>query len=191
MTAAARMGASMINDVFGFRAPGAIEALRDCHLRAIVMHSVSDRPIAQRLCLSADEVCRRIDRFFEERIRTLESAGIPRERLILDPGMGLFLSEDPAASIAVLRNIPKWRRFDLPIAIGISRKSFIGALLGTVESPRPIHERAAGTLAAELYAAMAGASYIRTHDVAALADALRVWQAIDSRGAIDTDRNRH
>ncbi len=117
--------------------------------------------------------------FFRERVASLEAAGIGRERLILDPGMGLFLSPDPAVSLAVLRDIPRLRsELGLPVMISTSRKSFIGALLN-----RPVYERAAGTLATELWAWRSGAEYIRTHDVRQLQDAIRVTAAIESPGS--------
>ncbi len=117
--------------------------------------------------------------FFQQRIRRLEAAGIARDRLILDPGMGFFVGETPAASIALLRGISRLRELDCPVLVSTSRKSFIGALLSPpADAPRPVAQRAAGTLASELWATNAGADYIRTHDVRAIRDALLVWSAI-------------
>jgi dihydropteroate synthase len=91
--------------------------------------------------------------------------------------MGFFLGSNPEPSIAVLRALPELaRRFALPLFVCVSRKSFVGALGGA-----PPHERLPGTLAAELFAAAQGVDYLRTHDVAALAQALRVARALEQR----------
>ena len=104
--------------------------------------------------------------FFGERLAALERGGIARERLILDPGMGLFLSTRPEASLRVLAGLGRLKReFGLPVLVSVSRKSFLRAITG-----RPAASEAGpATLAAELYAAAAGADFIRTHDPAACA----------------------
>jgi dihydropteroate synthase type 2 len=122
-------------------------------------------------------------RFFEERIATLTAAGIARERLVLDPGMGLFLGRQSAASLIVLRKLQRLSdAFGLPVLVSTSRKSFIGVVLGGPDRPLPVQRRGAGTLATELWAIRHGAAYIRTHDVRALRDALRITAAIEAAG---------
>ena len=112
--------------------------------------------------------------FFDERVETLGRAGIARERLVLDPGMGFFLGRNAEPSITVLNNIPELKtRYGLPVLVSVSRKSFLGTITG-----RETAERGAATLAAEMFAARAGADYIRTHDVRALRDALAVWSRL-------------
>ena len=109
------------------------------------------------------------------RIAVLERAGIALSRLILDPGMGFFLGSDAASSLRVLASLDRLkRRFGLPVMVSVSRKSFLAQVTGR-QNPG---ERAAATLAAELYAAAHGANYIRTHDPAALRDALAVTAAL-------------
>ena len=123
----------------------------------------------------------RILSFFEKRIAALTVAGIPRERLILDPGMGLFLGTDADGSFTVLRNLSRLKQaFGLPVLVSVSRKSFLRRLTG-----RGKEEAGGATLAAELFAAAQGAEYIRTHEPAPLKDALAVWRALAS----ETDRN--
>jgi dihydropteroate synthase type 2 len=113
--------------------------------------------------------------FFVERLAALERAGIARERLILDPGMGFFLSSRPEASLLVLAGLGRLKReFGLPILVSVSRKSFLRAIAGHAAAA----EIGAATLAAELYAADAGADYIRTHDPGALSDALKIVAAL-------------
>lgn len=128
--------------------------------------------------MPAAEIVPRVVSFFEQRIAQLEQAGVARERVILDPGMGLFLGQDPQVSLVMLRNLDRLRVFGLPLCVSTTRKSFLGPLLGAPGAARPIAERGAGTLASELWALAAGVEFIRTHDVRALADAARIWNAI-------------
>ncbi len=143
------------------------------------MHAVQQTGQAQQVPLSADAVWRRIQEFFATRVAALERAGIARDRLIIDPGMGFFLSSRPEASLRVLAGLGRLKRdFGLPVLVSVSRKSFLRALTG-----RAAGELGAATLAAELYAAAAGADFIRTHDPGALADGLRVMRALQVAAA--------
>ncbi|HVZ90685.1 MAG TPA: dihydropteroate synthase [Rhizomicrobium sp.] len=167
-------GADYLNDVRGFPAPQLYPALAGSTARLIVMFSVEGKGPATRLFVPAADLFARIERFFESRIETLVAAGVARERLILDPGMGLFLGSDPDASFTVLRRIADLKAaFGLPVLISVSRKSFLRRLVG-----RAVPDIGPATLAAELYAAGQGADYIRTHDPAALKDALKVQGAL-------------
>jgi len=172
-------GVEYLNDIQGFPDPAIYPdlAAASCHL--IVMHAVQGRGRARSVDLGPDEVWRRIEAFFGERIPQLERAGIARERLILDPGMGLFLSSRPEASLRVLAGLDALKRaFGLPIFVSVSRKSFLARLTGR-ENPA---ELGPAMLAAELYAARHGADFIRTHDPAALRDALIVTRALAAAG---------
>jgi dihydropteroate synthase type 2 len=177
-------GIAYVNDIRGFPDPAVYPALASASCRLVVMHAAGGIGRAEPLDLEAGEVWRRIEAFFAERIDRLERAGIARDRLILDPGMGLFLSRRPAASLHVLTRIGRLRQmFGLPVMISVSRKSFLGAITGR-QSP---DERGPATLAAELFAAAHGADYIRTHDPAALGDALTVTAALT---AVEHDSSR-
>ena len=175
-----------LNDIRGFPDPALYPALAAASCRLVVMHAAGGIGRAEPLDLEPGEVWRRIAAFFSERIERLERAGIARERLILDPGMGLFLSRRPEASLHVLARTGRLKEmFGLPVMISVSRKSFLGAITGR----RSPGERGPATLAAELYAAAQGADYIRTHDPAALRDALTVTAALDAvTGAGTGDR---
>lgn len=173
-----RLGVDIINDVTALRDPEAVAAVRETPARVILMHSVADSARAQRTDADPTTIVQRIVTFFEARLAELQSAGIARERLILDPGMGFFLGRDPAVSLAVLQNLEYLTKLGRPLCVSTSRKSFIGALLGTLESPRPVDQRGAGTLMTELWAVEHGVEYVRTHDVKALRDALRLRQAL-------------
>lgn len=164
-----------LNDIHGFAEPGLYPALAAADCRLVVMHAVSGRGRAEPVDLSPTEAARRIDAFFDTRLAALEAAGIARERLIIDPGMGFFLSSRAEASLRVLARIAGLKhRFGLPVMVSVSRKSFLGAVTGRGNPA----ERGAATLAAELFAAMEGVDYIRTHDPAALSDGLRVMEAL-------------
>ena len=164
-----------LNDIQGFPDPAIYPDLAAARCRLVVMHAAQGRGRAQSLELAPEEVWRHIQDFFAERIPRLERAGIARERLILDPGMGLFLSSRPESSLRVLRGLEELKRiFGLPILVSVSRKSFLGRLTGHGD-PAGL---GAATLAAELYAARHGADLIRTHDPAALRDALTVSDAL-------------
>jgi dihydropteroate synthase type 2 len=172
-------GAEYLNDIQGFPDPAIYPdlAAASCHL--IVMHAVQGRGRARSVDLSPDEVWRRVESFFAERIPRLERAGIARERLILDPGMGLFLSSRPEASLRVLAGLQQLKKaFGLPMLVSVSRKSFLARLTGH-QNPA---ELGPATLAAELYAARHGADFIRTHDPAAFRDALIVTRALADAG---------
>lgn len=173
------LGVDFINDVTALRDPKAVAAVREADARLIIMHSTASTARAQRVEVDPVAVIDRIVAFFKRRVRELEQAGIARERLILDPGMGMFLGSNPGASLAVLRGLPRLAALGCPLLVSTSRKSFIGTLLGPPGNLRPVFARSAGTLATELWAAAHGAAYIRTHDVAALRNALTLWSAIE------------
>src|SRR5437763_8369679 len=169
-------GVDYLNDIQGFPDPAIYPDLAATRCRLVIMYAAQGRGRARTLDLGPEEVWRHIHDFFAERIPQLERAGIARERLILDPGMGLFLSSRPESSLRVLRGLEELKRiFGLPVRVSVSRKSFLGRLTGRGD-PAGL---SAATLAAELYAARHGADLIRTHDPAALRDALTVSDALD------------
>ena len=170
-------GVACLNDIHGFPDASVYPDLAAATCRLVVMHAVQPEGRAQRADLAPEEVWRRIAAFFRERLARLAAAGIARQRLILDPGMGFFLSSRPEASLRVLAGLPDLKRtFGLPVMVSVSRKSFLAALTGH-QAPGGL---AAATLAAELYAAAQGADFIRTHDPAALRDGLAVQAVLRS-----------
>jgi len=162
-------GVAFLNDIQGFPDPSFYRELAAASCRLVVMHAVQGRGRAQQVELTADEVLDRIHDFFVGRLAALEHGGIARERLILDPGMGFFLSDRPEAS--------------LPVLVSSSRKSFLRAITGRASAL----ETGAATLAAEIYAAEIGADYIRTHDPGALGDALKIMAALRSEAVRVSD----
>ncbi len=191
MAAMLELGADWINDVTALSDPDSVAVLRDSDARIVLMHAVRSprraggpsRARAEAIETDADAIVPGIERFFRQRLDVLAEAGIEPDRVVLDPGMGFFLGRDPAVSLRVLRALPRLRALGRPLWVSTSRKSFIGQVLGTAGEPRPVDQRAAGTLATELWAASQGVEYIRTHDVGALADAWRLWQAIEQQPA--------
>ena len=165
-------GVAWLNDVRGFPDPTIHADLATHPTRLVVMHQVADEATRERVAPA--DALRSIDRFFDARLRTLEAVGIARERLVVDPGMGMFLGSDVAASLAVLRELPALsRRFGLPILVSVSRKSFLRRLTG-----RALDAIGPATIAAELWVALHGASYVRTHAPAQLVDVLTVWATL-------------
>ena len=180
MRAMTALGVHWLNDVSGFRTPQAMEAAAaaPASVRFVVMFSRSQGPRAQRPDTAgpdadAASVLGELRLFFAERLRTFAAAGIARERLVFDPGMGFFLGRTAAPSLEVLKHLSELRAFDVPLLVSVSRKSFLGEVTG-----RPVAERGPASLAAELWALRNGASFVRTHDVAALRAAWAVEQAI-------------
>lgn len=176
MRAVLKLGVGMINDVTALRDPAAVAAVREADCWLVLMHARRGPGGSARAGGGQSDprtIVAEIVEFFRGRIAELAAAGIERGRLILDPGMGLFLGSDPQASLAVLRGLPSLLALGLPVLVSTSRKSFIGAVLG-----RAVADRAAGTLATEIWAALQGVHYIRTHDVAGLRDALTMLAAL-------------
>jgi dihydropteroate synthase type 2 len=167
---ALEQGVDYLNDIHGFAEPVLYPALAQARTRLIVMHAVQGDGIATRVDVAPEAIFDRILAFFEQRLTALTNAGIARERLILDPGMGFFLGTDPRTSLTVLERLPELAEaFDLPILVSVSRKSFLKALPGS---------RDEAGVAAEMFAVAQGADYIRTHAPAPLRDGLKVLKAI-------------
>jgi len=171
-------GVACLNDIRGLREHSLYEELARARCQLVVMHAVQRGPTATRELVDPPGVVDRVSSFFAERVAALESAGVSRDRIILDPGMGYFLGGVAEASVAVLRALGELKaRFGRPLWISVSRKSFLGTLTG-----RAVTERGPATLAAELWAVARGVDYVRTHDVRALCDAIAVVRALESGG---------
>jgi dihydropteroate synthase type 2 len=167
-------GAAYINDIHGFGDPGMYPVLAASGCRLIVMHAVQAAGTATRVVTDPAAVWDGICRFFARRLAAMQSAGIGRDRLVIDPGLGYFLGSSPGPSLAALAGIRELKdTFGVPVLASPSRKSFLRTLTGG-----DVAQSGPATLAAEIFAAWQGADYIRTHDVAAARDALTVLAAI-------------
>ncbi len=168
-------GVAYLNDIHGFAHPELYPRLAGSDAKLIVMHAVQPDGRATVSDIPAESIFQRVVEFFSARLEAFERAKIASSRLILDPGMGMFLSRRPQASYEMLRRIPDLKRaFGLPVLIGVSRKSFLRSKASGARAPQDLP---AATLAAEVFATSLGADYIRTHDVAALSAGLAVWGA--------------
>ena len=163
-------GADMINDIHAFRAPGAIEAVRDSDCGLCIMHMQNDPATMQQQPQYTDVVAEVIA-FLRERAASLTQAGVARERLCIDPGFGF--GKTLAHNVSLLQRLSEIQAaLDLPLLAGLSRKSMLGGITG-----KTVSGRLAASIAAALAAVHAGAKIVRVHDVAETMDALKVWQA--------------
>ena len=163
-------GADMINDVNGFRAPGAIQSVLDSDCGLCVMH-MQATPQTMQQAPRYDDVVGEVIAFLRERVDAMTAAGIARARICIDPGFGFGKTVEH--NYALLRGVGRMRdELGLPVLAGMSRKSMIGAITG-----RPVEGRVAGSLGAALAAVAHGARIVRVHDVAETVDALKVWHA--------------
>ena len=175
---ALEQGVAYLNDIHGFAHPELYPRLAAADAKLIVMHALNNEGPARREDETPPNLFAHILGFFRQRIAALADAGISGGRLILDPGMGLFLGRSRAASFDVLRRITELKAaFGLPVLVSVSRKSFLWP------PGRKPGEAGAATLAAELFAASRGVDYIRTHDPGALRDALGVFEALTGERA--------
>lgn len=170
MRAAIDAGADMINDVRALQNDGCLTAIANSNIPVCLMH-MQGIPKNMQNSPSYDHVINDIIVFFQQRIDTCISAGIARERLILDPGFGFGKTLEQ--NFYLLANLSKFNQLGLPLLVGLSRKSMIGNLLN-----REVEQRLAGSLATAIIAAQQGAHIIRVHDVQETVDALKVLKAV-------------
>jgi len=167
-------GVDYLNDIHGFADTALYPELAASNCKLIVMHMVQDSGVAVRTEIPSSEIFDRVCGFFDARVKALTDAGIARERIILDPGMGQFVGTDPENSLILLRRLPELKaRYGLPVLVSVSRKGFLRKLTN-----RRIEEIGAATLAAELFAEANGADYIRTHAPGPLRDGLKVLKSL-------------
>jgi dihydropteroate synthase len=158
-------GVAIVNDVWGLqRDRDMARVVADCGAMVVVMHN--RETVDPAIDIIAD-----IEKYFSRSLDIASRAGVPSNRIVLDPGVGF--GKTPAQSIETIARLGALRRFGLPLLLGASRKRFIDSV-----SPAPPGARLAGSLAAHLAAADAGAAILRVHDVAETLQALRVAKAI-------------
>jgi dihydropteroate synthase len=164
---ATRLGASVINDVWGLqRDPGMADAVADTGSAVVIMHN------RERADASID-ILDDVERFFDRSLNLAAGAGVPFSRILLDPGIGF--GKTPEQNHACIWNLDRFRRSGAPILIGLSRKSFLGRITGA-----SVEMRLPGTLAADTVALMRGASVLRVHDVVENRVALDVFKALSA-----------
>jgi len=163
-------GAAMINDVNGFEAPGALEAVAGSEAGLCIMHK-QGTPQSMQSQPAYEDVVAEVAAYLGSRAAAAVAAGVVGGRIVIDPGFGFGKTLEH--NLALLRGFEDLVAAGWPVLAGLSRKSMIGALTG-----REVGERLAGSLAAALMAAGRGAKILRVHDVAATRDALAVWSAV-------------
>lgn len=173
MREAIAAGASMINDVTAFAAPGALEAVAGSSVAVCFMHMQGEPQTMQDNPRYTD-VVREVREFLAQRVEAAERSGIERDRIVIDPGFGFGKTLDH--NLQLLRNLGELAGLDVPVLVGLSRKSMLGKITG-----REVGERLFASVAAALIAVQNGAHIVRVHDVAATRDALAVWNAVKSQ----------
>ncbi|MDU2229451.1 MAG: dihydropteroate synthase [Haemophilus parainfluenzae] len=169
MQEAAKVGMDLINDIRALREPGALEIAGQLNLPTCIMH-MQGQPRTMQTNPHYDDVVQDVYQFLTDRTQACLAAGIAKENIIWDMGFGF--GKTVQHNYKLLQQLAQFCESGYPVLAGLSRKSMIGAVLD-----KPVTERVVGSVAGALIAAQNGATILRVHDVAATADALKVWQA--------------
>lgn len=165
-------GASVVNDIAGFRDPAMREVAAGCGAGLVVMHMLGDDPATMQDDPRYTDVVAEVCAFLAERAAALEAVGVDPKRIAVDPGIGFGKTLEH--NLALLRGLPQVAALGYPVLVGASRKRFIGHILGEDDPAR----RVSGSVGAAAYAVMHGADIVRVHDVAETVQALQVISAI-------------
>lgn len=171
MRAALDAGAAMVNDVMALQAPGALEAVAASDAAVCLMHMKGDPPTMQQAPTYVS-VVDDVLHFLRDRVQVCEASGISRARLLVDPGFGFGKSLQH--NLGLLKHLDRLLELGIPVLAGMSRKSMLGQLTG-----RGLDQREFAGVAAHLIAVARGARVLRVHDVAAMRDALAIWNAVE------------
>jgi dihydropteroate synthase len=172
MRVALAAGADMINDIYALRAPGALEILAKSNAGVCLMH-MQGVPQTMQQNPQYNHVVHDVADFLAARVAAAQHAGIALDRLCIDPGFGF--GKTLAHNLQLLRHMETFTAIGLPVLVGLSRKSVLGALTGRTPS-----ERVAAGIAAHMLAIVRGARILRVHDVAAIRDAVAVFEAVEN-----------
>ncbi len=173
MREAKNAGAHLLNDVRALQREGAIDAAKQAKLPICLMH-MQGEPDTMQLNPSYEQLLEDVRFFLQGRIGACEAAGIARDQMLIDPGFGF--GKSVAHNYQMLAKLQVFKSLNVPVLVGLSRKSMIGAVLNNCAAK----DRMAGSVAAAVIAAMNGAHIIRVHDVKETVDALKVVQATQS-----------
>jgi dihydropteroate synthase len=164
-------GAVIVNDVSGLTFDPAMASVCAGAGAGVICMHMQGTPATMQQNPHYDDVLAEVAAYLAERIDALEQAGISRERIVIDPGIGF--GKTAAHNLTILQNIDRFRAVGRPVLIGHSRKRFLGKLLG-----RPVDELLAGTIGVAIALAVEGVDILRVHDVKATRDALSAFAAI-------------
>ncbi len=170
MRAAAAAGAGLINDVRALREPGALGAAADSGCAVCLMHMQGEPRTMQRAPVYRDVVTE-VKEFLAERVHSCRAAGCGAGRILIDPGFGFGKTVEH--NLTLLRHLAQLAAGEVPVLVGLSRKSMVGKLTG-----RPDGERVNGSVALAVIAVLNGARIVRAHDVAPTVEALRLVAAV-------------
>ncbi len=176
MTQAVQSGAGMINDVRALRSEdalsAAVQAANNFNVPSCLMH-MQGEPQNMQNEPKYDGVVEQVMRFFERRIKECIAAGLDSKNILIDPGFGFGKTLDH--NYQLLKHIQQFNQFEMPVLVGMSRKSMIGNLL-----KREVNQRLAGNIATATIAATAGVAIIRVHDVVETMDAIKIVNKLQS-----------
>jgi len=170
MRAAVAAGAGLINDVNALRSDGAMEAAAELGVPVCLMH-MQGEPRSMQTDPQYEDVVAEVHRFLAMRIFACEMSGIPKQKIVVDPGFGF--GKTLQHNLRLLAELARFNDLGVPVLAGLSRKSMLGAITG-----RDVDARVVASAAAALMAAQHGAMLLRVHDVAATRDALLMWEAV-------------
>ena len=165
-------GVDMINDIYGFRMPGALEAVASSYCGLCVMHMQGEPRTMQR-APRYDDVVTEVRDFLRERVAVLRTLGMHPQRILLDPGFGF--GKNAEHNYELLRRLQDLFFDDYPWLVALSRKTMIGHVTG-----KEPDQRLGGSIAGALAGIARGAAMVRVHDVAQTVDAINVWQAVQN-----------
>ncbi|MDE2118640.1 MAG: dihydropteroate synthase [Betaproteobacteria bacterium] len=172
MRAALAAGASMVNDINALQQPSALAAVTASSAAVCLMHKQGTPQTMQQQPQYQDVVAE-VLQFLRGRMDAAQAAGIARERIVVDPGVGF--GKTLAHNLALLRDLGAFGELGVPLLAGLSRKSMLGTITG-----QDVEHRVSASVAAALLAVQRGARIVRVHDVGATCDALKVWNAVNS-----------
>ncbi|WP_367171614.1 dihydropteroate synthase [Zoogloea sp.] len=167
-----KVGADIINDIAAFRADGAVDVVKNSAAALCVMH-MKGVPETMQLSPRYTSVLAEVESFLVDRLQSLIGAGISADRILVDPGFGFGKTVEH--NFSLLKGLRQLDVLGYPVLVGMSRKSMLGSVTGRDVADRVV----AGALAAML-AIQNGARIVRTHDVAATRDAVRIWLALEA-----------
>lgn len=185
MRESSALGAGMINDVRALEREGALMAAISSGLPVCLMHRQGEPQDMQQAPSYDQPVEEAVTSYLAQRVAECEAAGLRRSRLLLDPGFGFGKTVEH--NLRLLKNMDALQSLNLPLLVGMSRKSIIGKVLG-----RPVEERLAGGLALSAMAVERGAKILRVHDVGPTVDAVNMaWAVLQEGCEMPLNEERH
>jgi len=170
MQAAIKAGASFINDTNALRADGAVEMAKFLNVPVCLMHKQGE-PSTMQQQPQYQNVVVEVQQFLRDRVAVCQAAGIARNHLVIDPGFGF--GKTFAHNLTLFRHLNSFKQLDVPLMVGISRKSMLGAITN-----KSVEQRLPASLAAAILAIQAGANILRVHDVAETVDAIKIVETL-------------